>query len=121
MAASLARVAPGITVVEVLVALMLVSVGLLGIAGSSALSLRVVGEAAREREAVRRAADRIARLQASGCATAMSGEAAGGPAAVRERWIVAERGAGLLQVVDSVQWSSNRGTRTFVLVSAIPC
>lgn len=115
----------GLSVVEVLVALMLVTVGLLGIAGSSTLTVRVVGDATRERAAARRAADRLAQLQSAGCVTAASGTAGdvtgNSPGMLRERWIVINDGMGRTELVDSVRWNTARGERTFTLTSALLC
>lgn len=109
------------SVVEVLVALMLLSVGLLAIAGSTTLALRSTLDASRTREATQRISSRLARLAAAGCASARSGfdVAAGGT--LHEQWSVAAPAAGFSLVTDSVSWMSARGPRSFVVTSAIPC
>ena len=109
------------SVVEVLVALMLVTIGLLGIAGSTALALRTTLEAAQRREAMARAASRLARLSAEGCAPARAGTASDPRRGVTERWAVAGAGAHFATVTDSVRWMSAQGPRTFRLESAIAC
>lgn len=109
------------SVVEVLVALMLVSIGLLGIAGSMALALRATLEATQRREAMERAASRVARLSAEGCVPARAGTASDPRRGVTERWTVALANAHFAAITDSVQWMSPRGTRTFLLESAMPC
>lgn len=71
--AKVGRPRRGFTVVEVLVALVVVSVGLLGAAGMSATALRASNAALRERSAVARARTRVAVLQAAGCTFAADG------------------------------------------------
>jgi Tfp pilus assembly protein PilV len=109
------------SVVEVLVALMLVTIGLLGIAGSTALALRTTLEAGQRREAMERTASRLARLSAEGCAPARAGMASDPRRGVTERWTVSSANAHFASVRDSVRWMSARGPRTFLLESAIAC
>lgn len=112
---------PAFTVVEVLVALVLLSVGLLGIAGNGAIAMRTTSAAARERRAVQRAADRIARLRSDGCSAARSGVRVDSVAALSERWSVGTPSGGAALVDAEVQWSSPSGARTILLRSGILC
>lgn len=109
------------TVVEVMVALMLLSVGLLAIAGSSTLALRSTYDAARTREATQRISSRLARLAAGGCSSARGGWELGAGGTLREQWSVSGPAAGFAIVTDSVSWASARGPRSFAVTSAIPC
>ena len=111
----------GLSVVEVLVALMLVSIGLLGVAGSTALALRTTFDATHRREAAQRAVSRVAELAAGGCDRATGGTAADTARQIKERWIVVSRANGFVTVNDSVRWMSARGVRSFSLTSAITC
>ncbi len=111
----------GFTIAEVLVALVLFAVALLGVAGSSALAVRVTGSALRERRAVQRAADRIASLRAQGCASARSGTATDSPLALDERWTTSPNTGGVTLVDEQVRWRTVAGTRTLMLRSAILC
>jgi Tfp pilus assembly protein PilV len=108
-----------LTVVEVLVALMLVSVGLMGIAGTSALSFRTLVAAERERRATQRVTIRLARLAAGGCERASSGELY--ESDVHERWTVSRAG-GVALVDAGVEWQG-KGTqrRSFAVRSAVLC
>ncbi|MEP6990241.1 MAG: hypothetical protein ABJA80_04860, partial [bacterium] len=115
------RARSGLTVVEVLVALVIVTVGLLGMAGSTALALRTTMDAARRRDAAQRAASRIAFLAAQGCAVASSGISSASGAPFTEQWVVRSRAGGFMTVVDTVRWSSARGSRSYSLGSAIQC
>jgi type II secretory pathway pseudopilin PulG len=114
------RARSAFSVVEVLVALMLVSVGLLGMAGTSALSLRTAATAARERRATRRATTRLAILAAAGCGRARSG--ALDESDLRERWTVAPPRDGMSLVEVSIDWRE-RGPewRSMLLPSAVLC
>ena len=111
----------GFTIAEVLVALVLFAVALLGVAGSSALAVRVTGSALRERRAVQRAADRIAALRAQGCASARSGSATDAALALDERWTASAMAAGVTLLDEQMRWRTVDGTRTILLRSAILC
>jgi Tfp pilus assembly protein PilV len=111
----------GFTIAEVLVALVLFAVALLGVAGSSALAVRVTGSALRERRAVQRAADRIATLRAQGCAAARSGSATDAALALDERWTMSSMPTGVTLIDEQVRWRTVDGTRTLLLRSAILC
>lgn len=111
---------PGLSVVEVLVAMVIVSAGLLGIAGTSSLSLRMATTAARERRALQRLGDRLAQLAAGPC------DRAGGVRddpldGIREQWTVGAPARGIAAVQASVQWQDGGRRRTFLLESAIVC
>lgn len=111
----------GLTIVEVLVALVILGVGLLGMAGSSALLFRTATSAALEERAVRRLELRLASLIATGCGRAMSGtqEAAGD--GVREQWTVEAAANGAALIEASAQWRDGVRIRRLVLRSALLC
>jgi Tfp pilus assembly protein PilV len=111
----------GLTVVEVLIALMLVSIGMLGIAGSTTLALRTAHDAAHRRAAAQRIESRFAQLSAMGCARATAGAAADSARSISERWSVSAAANGFTMLADSVSWMSARGRISFVLTSAIVC
>jgi Tfp pilus assembly protein PilV len=111
---------PGLTVVEVIVALMLVSIGLLAIAGSTALALRTTLDSARRRDAAQRTTSRHAQLAATGCSAA-AGTATDAAHSLTEQWTVSSRVNGMATITDSVRWMSARGPISFVLTSAITC
>lgn len=115
------RKCSGFSIVDVLVALMLIAVGLMGLAGSTTLALRTTLDAAHRREAAARVSSRLAQLEAAGCARAAGGFAADSSRQIAERWTVAARINGFSTVTDQVDWMSARGARSFALTSAIPC
>ena len=111
----------GVTIVEVLVALVLLAVGLLGVAGNAAIAVRASGGAARERRAVQRAGDRLAALREQGCAVARSGTLADPAAALTERWTVGAASAGAALMDVEVRWRAPAGQRLLLLHGGILC
>jgi Tfp pilus assembly protein PilV len=111
----------GLSIVEVLVALVLLSVGLLGVAGASARAISAGASAARERRAVQRAADRIAVLASEGCAAARSGVLVDSVSSMTERWTVTPTAAAATLVNADVRWMAPGGSRSVALRSAILC
>jgi Tfp pilus assembly protein PilV len=105
----------------VLVALVLLAVGLLGIAGNGAIAMRASSTAMRERRAAQRAADRLAALRADGCSAARSGSSADSAAALDERWIVGSANGGAALIDVGVRWRAPSGSREMLLRSAILC
>jgi Tfp pilus assembly protein PilV len=107
--------------VEVLAALVIVSVALLGMAGTSTLSLRTASSVAREHRALRRLDLRLAALSAAGCGRAGGGVAAAVEDSVREQWTVAAAVRGIALVDAAVQWRDGTRTRAITRRSAILC
>lgn len=116
-----ARHRSGLSIVEVLVALVLLTVGLLGVAGVCARAIGVSTSAARERRAAQRAADRVAVLASVGCSAARSGALVDSVALLSERWTVTPTAVGTTLVDAHVSWSAARGPRSVTLRSAILC
>ena len=109
----------GVTVVEVLVALLLLSVGVLAVAGTSALTLRDASAARLERQAIGRAANRAALLSVRRCDQAFSGtDDADG---MQERWVVSPISPGAATLDVRVGWSARGRPRAFALASAVLC
>jgi prepilin-type N-terminal cleavage/methylation domain-containing protein len=109
------------TLVEVMAALVLVAVGFLGIAGSSALVVRATAAQAKEQRAVRRASLRLARLAATGCAGARGGSATDSISGLQETWEVAGPFAGVVLIRARVDWAGAGGARRFAVRSALWC
>ena len=109
------------TVVEVLVALMIVTVGLLGMAGSTALALRTAHDASQRRNATHRIVSRHSALAAAGCTGATAGVATDSAHAIAESWSVLVQANGFALVTDSVRWMGARGPHSFVLTTAFQC
>jgi prepilin-type N-terminal cleavage/methylation domain-containing protein len=111
----------GVSIVEVLVALVLLAIGLLGIAGNGAIAMRASGGAARERRAAQRAADRLAALRQEGCMLARSGALVDPAAALTERWTVGPLAGGAALVDAEVRWRAPAGERVLLLRGGILC
>jgi Tfp pilus assembly protein PilV len=111
----------GTSIVEVLVAMVLLAVALLGVAGNAAIAVRSSGGAARERRAAQHAADRVASLREQGCSSARSGQLVDSGAALVERWTVASAAGGAALVDVEVTWRAPAGGRTLLLRSGILC
>ena len=111
----------GASIVEVLVAIVLLAIGLLGVAGNAAIALRASGSVARERRATQRAADRVAALRERGCASARSGMLVDTAAALSERWTVGPATASATLVDVELRWRAPAGQRTILLRSGFPC
>ena len=111
----------GVSIVEVLVALVLLSVGLLGVAGNGAIAARASSGAARERRAVQRAGDRLAALREQGCSVARSGALSDPRAALAERWTVGAVVGGAALVDEEVRWRAPAGERTLLLRGGLLC
>ena len=115
---------PGFTLVELLVALVLLEIGLFALVATSTLVTREMGAAARRAQALSVAANRLERLASMSCDAP---EGAGGEVVpypgVRERWAVTgERGESETRTItDSVEFTTSVGTRALVLRSRAPC
>lgn len=114
-----ARRRVGITVVEVLVALVLLSVGVLAVAGATAIALREATAARLERDAIVRASNRAALLSVHGCNQPSSGSV--DDARIRESWLVSPVSPGVAMLDVRVDWNVRRRPRFLALASAILC
>ena len=109
------------SIVEVLVAIVLLAVGLLGVAGNGAIAMRASAGAARERRAVQRASERLGTLREQGCAAARSGTLADAGAAIVERWTVGPISGGAALVDAEVRWRAPAGERVLLLRDGLLC
>ena len=101
---------PGFTLVELLIALLLLDCALLALVGTSALITRWLGTAANGARAGSAAAARIERLASLSCSTTTSGETID-PRGMHEWWIVQLNGDDTRLLADSVEYHSAPGTR----------
>ena len=107
----------GLSIVELLVALVLLAVGLLGITASTALALRRQAQGTHERDATARAWRRLERLRALGCSPS-SGSVDDGR--IEERWRA--DGAGPSRAIEATtRTRTTKGTHERTLSTQAPC
>ena len=117
----------GLTLVEVLVAVVVLGIGVLALTGSSAMVTRMIGHGKVETHAALRASRRVELLRVAAGSTsprcASPDFAAGGPLIVEglsESWVVAPVGK-VRRVRVTVSYLTIRGTRSAVLETGIEC
>jgi Tfp pilus assembly protein PilV len=110
-----------VSIVEFLVAIVLLAVGLLGVAGNGAIAMRASAGAARERRALQRASDRLGALRVQGCAAARSGTLADPGAAIAERWTLGPNTGGAALVDAQERWRAPAGERALLLRGGLLC
>jgi prepilin-type N-terminal cleavage/methylation domain-containing protein len=101
----------GFTLLEVLSALVLLAIGILGVTGSAALVSRLVGDGSRLMIAATAATARLEHLRALGCTSATSGIAV--TRGVEERWTIAPLGTSSPPRALEVQLSVTYRLRSF--------
>lgn len=89
----------GFTIVELIVATAVLSVGLLALTGAGAAIVRLESRGARLARGAAAAETRLELLRAEGCSAAAGTDDAGG---FIERWVVTPLSDGLLAIADSV-------------------
>lgn len=113
------RLRAGFTLVELLVAVLLIDVGLLALVAGSAVVVRRQGDVRTRTVASRAAANRIQLLAASACAAA-SGTSNVSPGIV-ERWAVELEPNGVRELRDSVTFVLSGTEHVVVLRTRVPC
>jgi Tfp pilus assembly protein PilV len=108
------------TIVELLVAVLLIDVGLLALVAGSALVVRQVAEGHAHALAVRMSMNRIESIASTSSCSAARGQS-NGPHGIQERWTVAVRGGGDREIIDSVRLQEASGPRTIVTRLRTPC
>ena len=121
------QTASGVTVVEVLIAIVVLGIGILALTGSSSLVTRMIGRGKVETQAALLAARRVELLRASAASTtprcSAASFASGGPVladGMSESWVVTPAGA-VRRVRVTVSYLTVRGVRSAVLETAFAC
>ena len=108
----------GFTLIEVVVAVVILAVGALALAGSAAVTVRRMSEAARRSSGVTMVRSRAEAAVASTCGSLASGsETVRG---VRSDWVVSV-GAVSAELSQRVSYPTHRGTRSDDFLTAAPC
>ncbi|MEA2766027.1 MAG: hypothetical protein QOK07_2431 [Gemmatimonadaceae bacterium] len=108
----------GYTLIEVIVALLVFSVGALALAASSAMIARAMATNSQRERGGRVAASRIALLE-SQCGTAVSGSER--IHEIESAWSVARSGRGRVSITETISYASPRGPRTQSYRTTIRC
>ncbi len=109
----------GFTLVELMVAMVIMTVGVLGLASTAAVVLRLMGGGAQQTLAANVAQSRFEWLRARQCPLIASGYAS--VRGVREDWTVTTIDPTTFDVVDTVRYTSRAGLRAQAYRSAVRC
>jgi type IV pilus modification protein PilV len=108
----------GFSLVEVIVAILILTVGVLGLAAAATAVTRMTGEGGRSGGAAAVASSRFERLRATACASLASGTATSGK--YSESWIVSASGQPVT-VTETVTYVRSRSYRSVVFATYISC
>ncbi|HJQ20478.1 MAG TPA: prepilin-type N-terminal cleavage/methylation domain-containing protein [Gemmatimonadaceae bacterium] len=119
---SLKRARSGVTLVELIVAMTILTVGLLAIVGVSASVARSLGESRSDNLAAIAAESRFEIVAGTACSTLTLGTVSSATNRnVTERYVVIDDLNNTRMIIDSVSWTTRRGTRRFNFRSILPC
>lgn len=112
----------GVTLVELIVAMTILSIGLLAIVGTSASIARGLGEARGDNLAAVAAQSRFELIAGSQCTGITLGQSkTASSRGIEEKWVITDGGNNTLLVVDTVSWKTRRGTRRQAFSTLLPC
>jgi len=113
---------PGVTLVELLVAMTILTVGLLAIVGVSGGIARSLGESRSDNLAAIAAESRFEQVAGTACTSlTLNNVSSATSRNVTERWVVVDGGNNTRSVIDTVRWTTRRGTRQAVFQTLLPC
>ena len=113
------RTRRGFTLVEVLLAVILIDVGLLALVAGSAVLVRQTNALRLRNAALRAAMNRLEQLGVAPCAPAAGASTSAN--GIREDWSVGAPGNRMLDVRDSVSFGVGAATHSVVLRTQLPC
>ena len=108
----------GFTLIEVLLAVVLIDVGLLALVAGSAVLMRQAAELRARSDALRAANDRIQGLAIGPCLPAAGSSVTGD---LREQWTVVLQPNRVREVRDSVAFKAAGAERSVSLLTRLPC
>jgi prepilin-type N-terminal cleavage/methylation domain-containing protein len=112
----------GVTLVELIVAMTILSVGLLAIVGTSGAIARGLGEARGDNMAAIVAQSRFAEIAGTSCTGMTLGQTKTVETrGVTEKYVITDGGNNTLLVIDTVSWQTRRGTRKQAFQTLLPC
>lgn len=109
----------GFTIIEMVVALLIMVVGVLGLAGTASVVSSMVGEGAQQSLVATVVHNRFEVIRSLQC-----GAVAGGSATTRgiaESWSLTPAGSSMLDLVDSVTYARRRGRKSSSFRSYVTC
>lgn len=109
----------GFTLVELIVAMLMLTIGLLGLAAVGAVVLKQTRGGTAQTIAVSIAQSRFEQLEGDPCASITSGTAT--VRGMTESWTVSPLGRRAMIVHDTVSYAGNNGTRKIGIRTAIAC
>jgi prepilin-type N-terminal cleavage/methylation domain-containing protein len=109
----------GFSLVELMVAILVMTVGVLGLAGTAALVLRLIGGGAQQTLAAHVAQSRFEQLRATECGSISDGYAT--VRGVREAWSVSRIDARTFDVADTLRFVTRHGERIQAYRSTVRC
>lgn len=110
----------GFSLIEVVIAILILAVGVLGLAATSTVVTRQIGGGAQQNAAAFLAASRLEAMRARNCTSLTSAAAPVKTNGINEQWTVLTIPDGRL-VRDSVWYETSRGVRGFAFETTIPC
>jgi prepilin-type N-terminal cleavage/methylation domain-containing protein len=109
----------GFSLVEVIAAMVILTIGVLGLAASAAAVGRLTTEGARMSGAANASASKIEEMRSMSCTVLASGSDTA-PGGYGRRWVV-EAGSDKYIVTMTVSYTNGRQTRTTVYVAEVAC
>ena len=119
---STVRPRQGVTLIELLVAMSILSIGLMAIAGVSGSITRSLGESRNETLAATAAMARFELVAGSQCSSLVLNSATTTTNRnITEKYIITDEGNNTRRVTDTVRWITRRGTRVAAFTTLLPC
>jgi prepilin-type N-terminal cleavage/methylation domain-containing protein len=115
------RIARGFTLIEVIVAVVLIDVGLLSLVAGSTVLIRRAAESRAATAVLQAANNRLETIAGSSCATANIATGVAIGAGLREAWAIEARPAGTRELRDSVTYTVQGRAHSIVMRTRIPC
>jgi Tfp pilus assembly protein PilV len=109
----------GFTLVEAIVAIVIIEIGLLALTASTGIVIRETSIVRARSTALEIARNRVEMLAATPCASTSGGSEA--PLGFREAWSAQLKPGSAREIRDSVVFTVQRVTRTVVLQTQTPC
>ena len=108
----------GFSLIEVIAAMIILSVGIIGMAASTSAITRMTGQGALSGASAAVAVSRFDQLRATACGSQAGGTATTGK--FSEKWTVSTSG-NIVNVIDSITYISSRRSRTDAYSTILSC